>query len=169
MHNIPFHPQFYPCRSFEKTVLSAYRWLSDNYEHGDCIFLFGELQYLICHLYHSTLNDVKVFLVEHFKFASFQQWSTRCDPCNVPSTQDDNLSEYRSALFTREMRARYRCEFKFLTKGVFLCAHRNSAVRLNYMWILRAMNRKQWLKSDPCKIGRCLELNVLKKHSPIRA
>ncbi|KJA23446.1 hypothetical protein HYPSUDRAFT_137751 [Hypholoma sublateritium FD-334 SS-4] len=26
---------------FEKTVLAAYRWLSDNYEPGDCIFLFG--------------------------------------------------------------------------------------------------------------------------------
>ncbi|KAF8878890.1 WD40-repeat-containing domain protein [Gymnopilus junonius] len=26
---------------FEKTVLGAYRWLSDNYREGDCIFLFG--------------------------------------------------------------------------------------------------------------------------------
>ncbi|KJA17515.1 hypothetical protein HYPSUDRAFT_124978, partial [Hypholoma sublateritium FD-334 SS-4] len=26
---------------FERTVLAAYRWLSDNYETGDCIFLFG--------------------------------------------------------------------------------------------------------------------------------
>ncbi|KDR70482.1 hypothetical protein GALMADRAFT_76143, partial [Galerina marginata CBS 339.88] len=26
---------------FEQTVLAAYRWLSDNYERGDCIFLFG--------------------------------------------------------------------------------------------------------------------------------
>jgi len=28
-------------RGFERTVLGAYRWLSDNYEKGDCIFLFG--------------------------------------------------------------------------------------------------------------------------------
>ncbi|KJA24886.1 hypothetical protein HYPSUDRAFT_452805, partial [Hypholoma sublateritium FD-334 SS-4] len=27
--------------NFERTVLAAYRWLSDNYERGDCIFLFG--------------------------------------------------------------------------------------------------------------------------------
>ncbi|EDR04404.1 uncharacterized protein LACBIDRAFT_304666 [Laccaria bicolor S238N-H82] len=27
--------------NFERTVLGAYRWLSDNYERGDCIFLFG--------------------------------------------------------------------------------------------------------------------------------
>ncbi|EDR04490.1 uncharacterized protein LACBIDRAFT_391733 [Laccaria bicolor S238N-H82] len=27
--------------NFKRTVLGAYRWLSDNYEHGDCIFLFG--------------------------------------------------------------------------------------------------------------------------------
>ncbi|EDR04472.1 uncharacterized protein LACBIDRAFT_304572 [Laccaria bicolor S238N-H82] len=35
--------------NFERTVLGAYRWLSDNYEPGDCIFLFGALeQYVIC-------------------------------------------------------------------------------------------------------------------------
>ncbi|KDR68091.1 hypothetical protein GALMADRAFT_1051503 [Galerina marginata CBS 339.88] len=27
--------------NFERTVMAAYRWLSDNYEPGDCIFLFG--------------------------------------------------------------------------------------------------------------------------------
>ena len=32
-------------RNFERTVLAAYRWLSDNYEEGDCIFLFGEYMY----------------------------------------------------------------------------------------------------------------------------
>jgi len=31
-------------RDFERTVLGAYRWLSDNYEPGDCIFLFGALE-----------------------------------------------------------------------------------------------------------------------------
>ena len=31
-------------RNFEKTILAAYRWLSDNYEEGDCIFLFGALE-----------------------------------------------------------------------------------------------------------------------------
>ncbi|KIM35805.1 hypothetical protein M413DRAFT_32263 [Hebeloma cylindrosporum] len=27
--------------NFEKTILAAYRWLSDNYRSGDCIYLFG--------------------------------------------------------------------------------------------------------------------------------
>ena len=36
-------------RNFERTVLGAYGWLSDNYEPGDCIFLFGELErYVTC-------------------------------------------------------------------------------------------------------------------------
>ena len=36
-------------RNFERTVLGAYRWLSDNYKPGDCIFLFGALeQYVTC-------------------------------------------------------------------------------------------------------------------------
>ena len=29
-------------RHFEKTLLEAYRWLVDNYQDGDCIFLFGK-------------------------------------------------------------------------------------------------------------------------------
>ena len=28
-------------RNFERTVMGAYRWLSDNYQEGDRIFLFG--------------------------------------------------------------------------------------------------------------------------------
>ena len=36
-------------RNFKRTVLGAYRWLSDNYERGDCIYLFGELErYVTC-------------------------------------------------------------------------------------------------------------------------
>ena len=34
----------YPSRNFERTILAAYQWLSDNYEPGDCIFLFGALK-----------------------------------------------------------------------------------------------------------------------------
>ena len=30
-------------RDFERTVLGAYRWLSENYKPDDCIFLFGAL------------------------------------------------------------------------------------------------------------------------------
>lgn len=35
-------------RNFEKTVLSAYQWLSERYHTGDRIFLFGkELEQLL--------------------------------------------------------------------------------------------------------------------------
>jgi uncharacterized protein (DUF2235 family) len=33
-------------RDFDKTILAAYRWLSDNYEDGDCIYLFGKTRRL---------------------------------------------------------------------------------------------------------------------------
>jgi len=43
------HFTFCLFRKFERTILSAYQWISDNYEEGDCIFLFGALQqYVIC-------------------------------------------------------------------------------------------------------------------------
>jgi uncharacterized protein (DUF2235 family) len=32
-------------RNFEQTILAAYRWLSDNYRSGDCIYLFGASEY----------------------------------------------------------------------------------------------------------------------------
>jgi uncharacterized protein (DUF2235 family) len=32
-------------RNFERTILAAYRWLSDNYQSGDCIYLFGALEH----------------------------------------------------------------------------------------------------------------------------
>jgi len=42
-----FHPCL--CRDFERIVLVAYQWLSDNYEPGDCIFLFGALEQCVLH------------------------------------------------------------------------------------------------------------------------
>ena len=53
----PFsHP---PYRDFERSVLGAYRWLSDNYEDGDCIFLFGVTEYFIYH--QPVLNNLSGF------------------------------------------------------------------------------------------------------------
>jgi len=37
-------------------VLAAYRWLSDNYEQGDCIFLFGEFER---YMTYTSLNPEK--------------------------------------------------------------------------------------------------------------
>ena len=42
--SLAFLLPFSSFRNFERTVLGAYRWLSDNYERGDCIFLFGALE-----------------------------------------------------------------------------------------------------------------------------
>jgi hypothetical protein len=33
-------------RNFEKIVIAAYRWLSENYQEGDRIYLFGEKYYV---------------------------------------------------------------------------------------------------------------------------
>ena len=41
------HFTAYSFRNFERTILAAYRWLSDNYEEGDCIFLFGRLEQFV--------------------------------------------------------------------------------------------------------------------------
>lgn len=35
-------------RNFETIVLKAYRWLSENYEEGDCIYLFGNCTLPAC-------------------------------------------------------------------------------------------------------------------------
>jgi len=45
--------RFWLCRGFERTILGAYRWLSDNYEKGDGIFLFGVLQQYVPLLPHT--------------------------------------------------------------------------------------------------------------------
>ena len=38
-------------RKFERTILAAYRWLSDNYQSGDCIYLFGAFEKFDLHLF----------------------------------------------------------------------------------------------------------------------
>ena len=38
-------------RNFEKLVIGAYRWLSENYLPGDRIFLFGQYQFIQLWLY----------------------------------------------------------------------------------------------------------------------
>ena len=62
---------FYMLRDFERTVLAAYRWLSDNYEPGDCIFLFGMSE--IHFVQVALLNIFQGFLGVLFKFAFSQQ------------------------------------------------------------------------------------------------
>ena len=43
-------------RNFERTILAAYQWISDNYQSGDCIYLFGALEY--CTYLSSVLKGV---------------------------------------------------------------------------------------------------------------
>jgi uncharacterized protein (DUF2235 family) len=48
-------------RNFDKVVKRAYRWLSDNYQDGDRIFLFGEICLAIyiypCRAFSHWSND----------------------------------------------------------------------------------------------------------------
>lgn len=37
-------------RNLKKITLSAYQWLSENYQHGDRIFLFGNIKFNVEHL-----------------------------------------------------------------------------------------------------------------------
>ena len=49
LHRFNFLLPLSSSRNFNPTVLGAYSWLSNNYERGDCIFLFGALeQYVTC-------------------------------------------------------------------------------------------------------------------------
>jgi uncharacterized protein (DUF2235 family) len=57
---------------FERTVLGAYHWLSENYEQGDCIFLFGALSNM-WPISRLILRDVQGFLVAHFRSACSRQ------------------------------------------------------------------------------------------------
>lgn len=59
-------------RKFEKIVLLAYQWLSENYRPGDRIFLFGKKStYSQAHMSLLSL-DIQVFLVAHTKFDVFR-------------------------------------------------------------------------------------------------
>ena len=42
-------------RNFEKTVQAAYRWLADNYEDGDTIYLFGESELLFLQVHRFSM------------------------------------------------------------------------------------------------------------------
>ena len=62
--------QFTSCsfRNFEQPILAAYQWLSDNYEPGDCIFLFGALKlHITCSC--SILRRAQGFPVVHIRSA----------------------------------------------------------------------------------------------------
>lgn len=62
-------------RDFESIMLAAYEWLSENYQPGDRIFLFG------MHAFQSVLVQRTLphyvsnqgFLVVHTKFVAFRQ------------------------------------------------------------------------------------------------
>ena len=93
-------------RNFERTILAAYRWLSDNYEDGDCIFLFGALV-------QCDLNDSERYL--GFSRGAYQVrvLSAMIDKVRyIPSVQVPEMKSAeigRSASSLREMRRRYHC------------------------------------------------------------
>ena len=101
------HFTAYSFRKFEKTILAAYRWLSDNYEEGDCIFLFGALM-----LYSPVINPERCL---GFSRGAYQVrvLSAMIDKVRyLPSAQVPEIKSAkigRSALSLREMRRRYHC------------------------------------------------------------
>lgn len=58
-------------RDFERTVLAAYRWLSDNYKSGDCIFLFGTFRYR----HHTSVNSKDKFRVLSWRVSGSRAFS----------------------------------------------------------------------------------------------
>lgn len=55
-------------RNIEKVIIGAYRWLSDHYQPGDEIFLFGiRLSNLAIYVL-IFLGSLQASLVEHTKF-----------------------------------------------------------------------------------------------------
>lgn len=60
------------CRNFKRMVLSAYQWLSENYEEGDRIFLFGMSRLT----YPCPTN-----IVHGDRFPRFLSWSIS-NPCH---------------------------------------------------------------------------------------
>ena len=106
-------PQFTSCsfRNFERTILAAYQWLSDNYEPGDCIFLFGALKR---HVFQSL--DFKTCL--GFSRGAYQVrvLSAMIDKVSyvllVQVPEIMSPENYRSASSIRETRRRYHCTFQ---------------------------------------------------------
>ena len=97
-------------RDFEKIVLGAYRWLSDNYEEDDCIFLFGPSKYMLS-IYSSLRNDTSGFSRGAFqvRVLSAMIYEVRC----ISSYLGCKLTTpgiHRLALSIRGMRCRYHCK-----------------------------------------------------------
>jgi uncharacterized protein (DUF2235 family) len=56
-------------RNLHKVIMASYRWLSDNYQDGDRIFLFGEIfsSYGATHFSH-PFQAIRVVLIK------FERW-----------------------------------------------------------------------------------------------
>ena len=97
----------YSFRNFERTILAAYWWLSDNYEQGDCIFLFGTLT-----LYDPVINSERCLGFSRDAY-QVRVLSAMIDKVQyIPSAQVPKINSAeicRSASSLREMRHRYHC------------------------------------------------------------
>ena len=54
-------PSISHCRTFERIVISAYRWLAENYIPGDRIFLFGKRVLVIVNIISINYIPIRVF------------------------------------------------------------------------------------------------------------
>ena len=102
-----FHFTVHSFRNFERTILAAYRWLSDNYEEGDCIFLFGALT-----LYKPVIKPERCLAFSRGAY-QIRVLSAMIDKVRyIPSAQVPEINSAgicRSASSLREMRRRYHC------------------------------------------------------------
>ncbi len=95
-------------RGFERTILAAYRWLSDNYEPGDCIFLFGQSRLalsLMCT--DSYLRVPRVFWRSISSSRSFSHDRQGSSYAIWVVIYNCNNAEYSFALYAAETKCKY--------------------------------------------------------------
>lgn len=103
-------------RNFDKVIVGAYRWLSQNYQPGDRIYLFGS-NFELSHPWLATYDDSdsQDSPEERFKCVYLQKWSIRFD--DLPSLRRAVLiNSRRLAWFTKGTKNRYHCtKLPFIT------------------------------------------------------
>ena len=100
-------------RNFKKIVLAAYQWLSENYQDGDRIFLFGE---------ECTSPILKFSLNYPFRLltwsisGSSDCWDDRKGESFLKLSRSTEIHIcYRLASFIRETTNKSHCKIRFLS------------------------------------------------------
>lgn len=97
------------CRTFERIVISAYRWLAENYTPGDRIFLFGKRVLAIMSIMSINWIPIRIFSwclssprpCRHDREGEFEPNFCLCDP---------NQTVFRWDWSTKGTRIKFRCK-----------------------------------------------------------